>query len=469
MWAEDETGDLKVQEILYRGNGELTADDLDGDSWTSEMFLRQTEPGVYEVWNYELFGEDFIYLGGMGRKRIVADVNKDGYPDLVRALNREDGRRNTILHSENEPYLDNWMTQQKAFISNGNGTYRIDDLGDLVMWGHAITTAKMENGDQDIVFGTYDNNSTRNPWQGPANAFTYQGDYQEEYGDYPWLDAWDIMASDPVNVGDNNYSEYLIDTREFLNDQDEPESQGYAIFKQVDGVWQPYINHHMSTIVDSIDVYMDDKNVLIGQDNIRTRPVWEHQGVRMVNHTWADSCSLMLYENEAIFVSVADGLIIPEHHDYSQPIYPNELESLGYNKFITAWKIENNEVIILDHIFNEQWENPQGERFFECRDINGDGLDDYMSWSSGYGDSQYPGDGPDLYPQVYINNGNGDLVHHEIKGLDEIQLLPHNPDAQISTGVISQYMDINGDGIGDFLHHIYGQGTLRIQYGIKPQ
>ena len=462
-WGPDGPGEL------FRGNGEETADDLDGASWTSELFLRQTEPGAYEIWNYQLFGEEFIYLGGMGRKRIVGDFNQDGYVDLVRAINREDGRRTTQLSEEGEPYLDNWMTQQKAFISNGNGTYRIDDLGDLVMWGHAITTAKKSNGDQDIVLGSYDNRTLKNPWTGPANAFTYEGDKQREYGDYPWLDAWDIMASDPVDVGDNNYSEYLIDTREFRDSQGEPVSQGYAIFRQVDAAWEPHIQFELSKIVGSIDIYFDDKDTPEGQDNVRVRPLWEHRGMKLVNHTWADSCSLLLHENEAIFVSVSDGTVIPEDHDYSRPLYSGELFGKAYNKFVTAWKIENAEVVILDHIFDEQWDNPQGERFFECMDVNGDGLDDYMSWSSGYSDARYPGTGPDLYPQVYINNGKGDLLHSKIKGLEEIELLPYNPEAEYSTALISRLMDINGDGIGDFVHHIYGRDTLRIQYGLRAQ
>ena len=459
---------------LYRGNGEETFDDTEGASWASEVFVRQTEPGVYEIWNYELFGEDFVNPGGLSRKRILGDFNGDGYTDLVRTQAREDGRRQTQLSgirgtdTEDLPYRDNWMSQQKAYMSNGDGTYRMEDLGDLVMWAHAITSAKNENGDLDIVFPSYDNETNHNPWTGPANAFTYQGDYQQEYGDYPELGGWDIMASDPVDVGDKNYSKYIADTVEF-RENDETYSQGYRVFEQVNGKFELLTEFELSTVVDTIDVHFSDRNTPEGTENIRAKVVWDHQGTRLVNHNWSDSCSLMLNENDAIFVSVADGTVIPEDWDYSQAIYPDEMER-GYNKFVTAWKIEDGKAVILDHIFNESPEVPQLGRFFECVDVNGDGLEDYMAWSTGdLMDPEAEVLEGDNFPRVYLNNGQGDLVHTPIKGKDEIEFIDHFVHHKFGTGIVSELKDVNGDGIGDFIHYQYGRDTLRIQYGLKPQ
>ena len=470
-WGEEGHGPL------YRGNGEETADDLDGASWASEVFVRQTEPGVYEIWNYELFGEDFINPGGLSRKRTKGDFNGDGYTDLLRTMAREDGRRITQLDGrgidDTKPYLDNWQSQQYAYMSNGDGTYRMDKLGDLVFWAHAITSAKNENGDWDIVFGTYDNETLKNPFLGPANAFTYVNDYPEEYGDYPQLDQWDFMASDPVDVGDKNYSEYLADTVVFQDENSDPYSQGYRVFKQVNGKFEFLTEFELSTVVDTIDVIFDDKNTLVGQDNIRTRDVWEHQGMRLINHNWSDSCSLMLNENDPIFVGVADGAKLPEDLDYSQPVYPGDLGRHG--TFVVAWKIENDEPVILDHIFNEQREIPQRNGVFECEDINGDGREDYMVRSNGRPATDYLnfndelGEVSDDFPSLYLNNGQGDLVYTPMKGKDEIEFLPHRFSERHGTGIRSEIKDVNGDGIGDFVHHIYGRSTLRIQYGLKPQ
>ena len=458
---------------LYRGNGEETFDDIDGASWASEVFLRQTEPGVYEIWNYELFGEDFVNPGGLSRKRILGDFNGDGYTDLVRTMAREDGRRQTQLSgirgtdTENLPYLDNWMSQQKAYMSNGDGTYRMEDLGDLVMWAHAITSAKNENGDLDIVFPSYDNETTWNPWTGPANAFTYQGDYQQEYGDYPELGGWDIMASDPVDIGDKNYSKYIADAVEF-RENDETYSQGYRVFEQVNGKFELLTEFEISTVVDTIDVYFSDKNTPEHMQNIRTTDVWDHQGTRLINHTWADSCSLMLNENETIFVSMADGTILPEDLDYSQPVY-NQDQGLQQIRLLSAWTVKESEPVILDHIFDEQFENPNGQRFFVCEDINDDGLDDVVVWGSGHADHAWLGQGTDNLPKVYINNGQGDLDYTPIKGQDEIELVDDFVHPEFGSGIKSNLKDVNGDGIADFVHYQYGRDTLRIQYGLKPQ
>ena len=472
-WGEEGHGPL------YRGNGEETADDIEGASWASEVFLRQTEPGVYEVWNYELFGEDFINPGGLSRRRVLEDFNGDGYPDLVRSMAREDGRKQTQLSgirgtdTEDLPYRDNWQAQQKAYMSNGDGTYRMEDLGDLVMWAHAITSAKNENGDWDIVFGSYDNDTNKNPFTGPANAFTYVNDYPEEYGDYPQIDSWDITGSDPVNVGDKNYSEYFADAVVFQDENSDPNAQGYRVFEQVNGKFEFLTEFELSTVVDTIDVYFSDRNTPKGMENIRPRDVWEHRGMRLVNHNFSHACSLMLNENDAIFVSTSDGAMIPEDWDYDQPIYPDELKRHGIT--LTAWKVEDGEVVILDQIFDEQKEVPMIGHMNECNDINGDGLDDYMAPSTGRPIADYLVQSPEVgetsntLPLLYINNGKGDLVFTPIKGKDEIEFLDHYVNPAHGSGIKSYITDINGDGIGDFVHHIYGKPTLRIQYGLKPQ
>jgi hypothetical protein len=83
--------------------------------------------------------------------------------------------------------------------------------------------------------------------------------------------------------------------------------------------------------------------------------------------------------------------------------------------------------------------------------------------------SEELGERSDDFPLLYLNNGQGDLVFTPMKGKDEIEFLPHRFSERHGTGIRSEIKDVNGDGIGDFVHHIYGQPTLRIQYGLKPQ
>lgn len=68
----------------------------------------------------ELFGSNTVDLsGGASRKVKVADLNEDGYPDWIYALNREDGR----------PNISDWGNKNVAILSNSNGTYRTVEFG----------------------------------------------------------------------------------------------------------------------------------------------------------------------------------------------------------------------------------------------------------------------------------------------------------------------------------------------------
>ena len=90
-----------------------------------------------------------------------------------------------------------------------------------------------------------------------------------------------------------------------------------------------------------------------------------------------------------------------------------------------------------------------------CGDMTGDGLGDLASRQ------------PQVQSQAvfYVNDGQGQLRRTYIKGLDAVAALPSDE----ITGRPQQgrLMDINGDGIGDWMQA--DKGALRINFGIKPQ
>ena len=97
----------------------------------------------------ELFGSSAVDLaGGASRKVKIADLNEDGYPDWVYALNREDGR----------PNIPDWGNKNVAVLSNGNGTYRAIEFGQTA-FHHSVDILKNQNGQYTILF---DQNETYN-------------------------------------------------------------------------------------------------------------------------------------------------------------------------------------------------------------------------------------------------------------------------------------------------------------------
>jgi hypothetical protein len=65
----------------------------------------------------------------------------------------------------------------------------------------------------------------------------------------------------------------------------------------------------------------------------------------------------------------------------------------------------------------------------------------------------------------YKNDGNGDLVRVDVKGLEVVKTLIVLESLPWAERV--WFEDINGDGIGDWLQA--SKGTMRINFGVKPQ
>jgi hypothetical protein len=47
---------------------------------------------VYHLATHSVFGEDIVEMGDLSRKVMTADVNSDGFVDVLMCLHREDGR-----------------------------------------------------------------------------------------------------------------------------------------------------------------------------------------------------------------------------------------------------------------------------------------------------------------------------------------------------------------------------------------
>ena len=161
----------------------------------------------------------------------------------------------------------------------------------------------------------------------------------------------------------------------------------------------------------------------------------------------ADSCELRLTPSESAFVIKIDTSLVPE--DFTEPVDGDSLEP---DYVYTTLVMRNGAIEELD-LLPEEDDYPMGYNHL-CGDMTGDGLGDLSSIQSHSGSDV----------SFYKNDGKGGLVRTPIKGLEAIEVL--------SVGTVPipeqvRFVDINGDNIGDWLQA--SKGTLRINFGIKPQ
>jgi hypothetical protein len=427
--------DLLIEQALaWYGPGESMPNDNPDKFAPSNVILmayRQIEAGVYQDATKAVFGVDVVEFGELSRKVFTADVNNDGFTDVIGCLHREDGREMVYDQANNL----NWNSPQKIIVSNGDGTYRVDVLDGKPLYQHGCATAKMRDGSQHIIYGANGGSSAR--------VYKYEGDQAVAVGGYPALTGWDERAFTPKTSAEGDYSRYLMSA--VLSDV-----KGVAIFEQPAPTgWNPsgseWVEFGTQTFgqnmgsVDFTNIYSTD---------VQQQDLFSYDGQLRLSFGVSDSCELRLSQEESVFVIKLDSQLVPS--DYSEPIDMNVLE---WDYVYTALAMREGEIEELD-LLAEERDYPMGFSHL-CGDMTGDGLGDLSSRQ------------PQVQSQAvfYENDGQGQLRRTHIKGLDAVTGLPSY--AQSGRPYEGRLMDLNGDGIGDWLQD--DRGILRINFGIKPQ
>ena len=493
----------------------------------TNVIILQKEPGVWEVGNRELFGYDRPTFGHLGRKTQIGDFNQDGYPDYFRVGAWEDGRAAERLDPNDWNTPANWgSSPQKVMISNGDGTYRMEDL-DIKIYGHGGHAALMQNGQWHVINGTgrienryywdpdlAEKNGGYRLGEGhlPAQVRTWYNGVQEEVDGYPYLANWDIRASEPEEIDGQTYSRYLIHTIDTVGfTKQEPgwcdwrgaeacaqETVGYEhtnysesggsghrfgfeIFHQVDSEWVFLSDYVWGVEAGTKDMLNNggDRSLPKEEWEIWPRPVVDMGDTWAMGVTAADSCSMKLYPDaEPIFIFGMDGTQIPK--GTPEPFDIDDWSWAGYT-YLAVGMVDG-ELTELD-IWPEG-NKTTSRRVFHCDDINGDGYDDLyapMGWNWWKVE-----DAPEFV--VWINDQNGNLIKTEVQ-VDFSEDLLVDINYERTLGEASEYAgtalsghqvvrDVNGDGIGDLIQYdtevplgadVRDYPKLIISYGIDPQ
>ena len=411
---------LIEQAVAWNGPGGSIPNenpDLYGPSNVVMVAYKQIAAGTYQLATQAIFGEDLVETGDLSRKVVRADVNSDGFTDVLMCLTREDGRS----MSDEKGFL-NWSSKQKIIVSNGDGTYRVDVLSGDPIYQHGCTTAKMQDGSQHIIYGVGSSSSAR--------VYKYQGGQVVSVSGYPALGGWDERALSPDNSTENNYSKYLIST---LTQGDD---KGIKIFEQVDSQWMQYDDYIFGQNMGPVEFTWHDNADVQQQDIIL------YDGALRLSFVVSDSCEMRLTDEESVFVIKLDSQIVPD--DYIEPI---DMDVLEWDYVYTVLAMRNGSLEELN-LLAEEKDYPMGFSHL-CGDMTGNGYGDLSSIQVHNGTPV----------SFYRNNSHGELVRNNIKGLDVVTALLNIERVW--------FIDINGDDIGDWLQA--SRGTMRINYGIKPQ
>jgi hypothetical protein len=376
--------------------------------------------GSYRVANEQVFGTRFARLGGASRKVARGDINGDGRDDFAFAMNWEDGRLAV------DPITNS--TESSVLMSTPDGGYRVRRLGKR-NWNHAVEIVR-NAGSVDVVFAGF---------HGGLQAFRYQsGDFSEVTAEY---------ASDPISANWAATFRAIPDPSTGLTRwiggaamrvANDPANSGPVEF----GV-QLWARQGDSWGVERAFWQKTDFTVnWIGWNSTPSvMPVLTNDGRRMFGGHYEESCAMPPLRPGSSPLLVAK--VSSQSLDQGRRIEPGQTYTEGTGmtvvnifRFFEVDSAGSFQPIPSPIVDEEIYSTVM---FFDCKDVNGDGLPDLASYTNapaGVGDDPTtPG-----RPTIYLNDGAGRLVRLGSASL---------PGGTARTTLRSILTDIDGDRVVD--------------------
>ena len=417
---DDQYTDFLILAFCSNSN-ELSGIEHDGPAYTYIIPYVSDDQGQYSAQPQSVFGEAFPKLDYMPRKWVQADLNGDGREDFALAINTDDGRLNHAV-----PY-------QVVLMSEPNGQFSVQQITTPApLMAHAISLAKNPLGGLDVLWSGYS-------MDGGVYAYRYlSGAWTDVTTEYPNANAYDLNTSD-----------FGTETRAVLPEQGETAkivsmSQQDAAGNSIKGMnlWQR--NGTTWSVTGSYGVSID---------GLVERKSWVTQQPTPIGYTTINGKELIIDaftqegciiqdQGSTYFMAQVSGTGITGQKEldknrvYGQAEATDEefisvltfLDISGDDVFASSLSVTNEQII-------------ENGNFFDCRDVNGDGLTDVVmhnfanSWRDNWTKLQTP--------YVYLNNGTSGFtyVDYEKTGAFDNEFGEY-------TGVLK---DMNGDGIEDLV------------------
>lgn len=380
--------------------------------------------GSYTLERAAVFGDSQAKLGGASRKVVRGDLNDDGLDDFAFAMNWEDGR------SAADPKTN--ATQPSVLLSAPNNQYRVHRMGRL-NWGHSVGLVDNSLGGKDVVFAGFTDS---------IQAFQYRdGSWVDVSSQYPvnQASAWGGSFRPIAKRGTESASPYIVGGA----DKQDPSSSEYRVIER--GL-QLFSRTSSGWSVSDAYFQKVDFNVTwtSWQNTPGPVPVTTINGKRYLGGAFDDLCevpSLFKGENDRVIAAKMNaqtsrtGEAIVEGGNYKQTNF-TPINTFVFFKVLNG-KLVPIESPIVDEEINRNF------NFFDCKDINGDGLSDLVAYAftrPGFNEGFEDGG----KPLVYLNDGAGKLRRFDITSLPmHATMNKGGPELQATGG------DFNGDGFFD--------------------
>lgn len=382
--------------------------------------------GSYKVANEQVFGSRLYKLGGVSRKFVRGDINGDGRDDFAFAMNWEDGRSSANAETN--------ATQSSVLLSTPDGGYRLKRLGDP-NWNHAVEIVR--NIDSvDVVFAGF---------IGPLQAFRFhQNEFLDVSTQYqsnsPTNWASSFKAVPDLKTGVVSYIAVVAERQHPYTTEYSPSERGISLLLKESDLW--------SSISEFWNKIEFNVKWISWQLTEGTAAVISVNGKQYFGGVYDEMCVLPpLVEGGSQLIVAKMGAALDPRGDtlvaggtYSE----QELTPVQFYNFFD-FSISTNIRQVPSPLVNE--ETLSSFSFFDCKDINNDGLPDLVSYAyTRPGFNERVADRGK--PTVYLNNGKGQLVRANISML---------PGHSAGNELQSRLIDVNGDGIVDLV--LFGSAT----------
>lgn len=354
--------------------------------------LLQTGAGVFEDRTAEVFGRaDVDLCGAATRKHRVADLNGDGYADIVYATNREDGR------------TTEWSAQSCALLSNGNGTYKVVEFGQSI-FHHSVDVATSPLGQPHVLLPGAESGYT---FDNGTAVFTDLG--------LPLLGQETILATRSAAVG---YTDRILSTR--------------ATGEVSTAMLLEYGTTDFKTWSKVAELNFDSARLVKFGMDAATSPdaiLYSWRGQEFVGANFFESCNLLARPGEP-------PLRIVHFTPYWLPggsggrAFIPESEVQPYSRLLSLKNV-NGALVDTEAVAGSA--SSENINFIRCGDLNGDGHEDVATYPYRAG----------AKPIVYLNDRQGKLTR-----VPEARF----PDGPADGRWTSMLVDLNADGVQDLIY-----------------
>jgi hypothetical protein len=360
--------------------------------------LVQNKDGRFEDQTLKIFGTDFVDLAGAASRKVrVADINNDGFLDVIFATNKEDGR----------PMVeDNWKALSAAVMSSGDGTYKVQTFGKEA-YHHSVEI--IDDLGKGKVILLEDN---------PPNAYFYKSNKFQEVDGLPTTGGGTFLG---YKNKDSKETDKIITQLGY------PESSIFLYKKNINGQW------------DKAAVWKFEKarSIQVGNSN---NDLGSYYAYTYKGREYLDGGFGTLYESCALKISPTDSSIplfkwspqmLPINSQNRTTFMWSEIDREGIFNKILQFNESSGSLVERDFIIDDV--NSENVFFLGCMDFNNDGFDDL---------SQHPFRNG-ARPILHLNNKAGKLIK-----VNEASF-PFDPRGEVWT---SMFIDLNKNGSSDLIY-----------------